>query len=84
MVGAGFTEVIISDATLAGLLHVRSIYRVSLACFGLHARRQALKPWIALQGRVVPYEYSDQELDDGEVVINWLSRQDWSTGKLRH
>ncbi len=34
------------------------------------------------QGRVVPYEYSDIELDDGEVVIDWLSRQDWSSGQV--
>ncbi|NOR19094.1 MAG: CocE/NonD family hydrolase, partial [Xanthomonadales bacterium] len=34
------------------------------------------------QGRVIPYEYSDIELDDGEVVIDWLSRQDWSTGQV--
>jgi predicted acyl esterase len=34
------------------------------------------------QGRTIPYEYSDIELDDGEKVIDWLSRQDWSTGKV--
>ena len=34
------------------------------------------------QGRTIPYEYSDIELDDGEQVINWLSRQPWSTGKV--
>jgi putative CocE/NonD family hydrolase len=34
------------------------------------------------QGRVIPYEYSDIELDDGEVVIDWLSRQAWSTGQV--
>jgi hypothetical protein len=34
------------------------------------------------QGQVIPYEYSDIELDDGEVVIDWLSRQDWSTGQV--
>jgi putative CocE/NonD family hydrolase len=34
------------------------------------------------QGRVIPYEYSDIELDDGEAVIDWLSRQEWSTGKV--
>ena len=34
------------------------------------------------QGVTIPYEYSDIELDDGEVVIDWLSRQEWSTGKV--
>lgn len=34
------------------------------------------------QGRAIPYEYSDIELNDGEVVIDWLSRQDWSSGKV--
>ena len=34
------------------------------------------------EGRLVPYEYSDIEHDDGEVVIDWLSKQDFSTGKV--
>jgi putative CocE/NonD family hydrolase len=34
------------------------------------------------QGRTIPYEYSDIELDDGEVVIDWLSRQQWSNGNV--
>ncbi len=34
------------------------------------------------EGRTIPYEYSDIELEDGEVVIDWLSRQAWSSGKL--
>jgi putative CocE/NonD family hydrolase len=34
------------------------------------------------QGVPIPYEYSDIELDDGEVVIDWLSKQEWSTGKV--
>jgi len=34
------------------------------------------------QGRTIPYEYSDIELDDGEVVIDWLSRQHWSNGNV--
>jgi putative CocE/NonD family hydrolase len=34
------------------------------------------------EGVTIPYEYSDIELDDGEVVIDWLSRQDWSTGNV--
>jgi predicted acyl esterase len=34
------------------------------------------------EGVTIPYEYSDIELDDGEVVIDWLSRQDWSTGSV--
>jgi len=33
-------------------------------------------------GTTIPYEYSDIELDDGEVVIDWLSRQQWSTGNV--
>ena len=34
------------------------------------------------EGRLVPYEYSDQEHDDGEAVIAWLAEQEWSTGKV--
>ena len=34
------------------------------------------------EGVTIPYEYSDIELDDGEVVIQWLADQDWSTGKV--
>lgn len=31
---------------------------------------------------LIPYEYSDIELDDGEQVIGWLARQPWSTGAI--
>jgi putative CocE/NonD family hydrolase len=34
------------------------------------------------EGRTIPYEYSNIELDDGEVVIEWLSRQPWSDGSV--
>jgi len=34
------------------------------------------------EGTLVPYEYSDIELDDGEDVIAWLARQPWSTGAV--
>ena len=34
------------------------------------------------EGVTIPYEYSDIELDDGEIVIDWLSRQDWSSGSV--
>ncbi len=34
------------------------------------------------EGRLIPYEYSDVELDDGEIVIDWLSNQDWSSGNV--
>ena len=34
------------------------------------------------EGVTIPYEYSDIELDDGEEVIDWLSRQDWSSGQV--
>ena len=34
------------------------------------------------EGRLIPYEYSDRELDDGEAVIDWLSRQTWSNGNV--
>jgi phosphopentomutase len=33
-------------------------------------------------GRLIPYEYSDQAHDDGEAVIAWLSEQDWSNGNV--
>ena len=34
------------------------------------------------EGRLMPYEYSDIEHDDGEVVIDWLSKQPWSNGNV--
>ena len=34
------------------------------------------------EGKTIPYEYSDIELEDGEQVIDWLSAQEWSTGNI--
>lgn len=34
------------------------------------------------EGKLIEYEYTDQELEDGEVVIDRLSKQAWSTGKV--
>lgn len=34
------------------------------------------------EGTLVPYEYSDIEQQDGETVIDWLSKQSWSTDKV--
>lgn len=34
------------------------------------------------EGKLVAYEYTDQEQEDGEKVISWLASQNWSTGKL--
>ncbi len=34
------------------------------------------------EGRLIPYEYSDIEHADGEVVIDWLSKQPWSNGSV--
>jgi predicted acyl esterase len=34
------------------------------------------------EGRLVEYEYSEQEQKDGEVVIDWLSKQRWSRGQV--
>ena len=34
------------------------------------------------EGQIVPYEYSEQELDDGEVVLDHLSHLEFSNGKL--
>ena len=34
------------------------------------------------EGRIVPYEYSDIEHADGDVVIDWLSKQPWSNGNV--
>ena len=33
-------------------------------------------------GRLIPHEYSDIELDDGEQVIAWLAEQPWSNGNV--
>jgi len=34
------------------------------------------------EGRTIPYEYSDIELDDGESVIAWLAEQPFSSGNI--
>jgi predicted acyl esterase len=34
------------------------------------------------EGKLIEYEYTDQEQEDGEVVIDWLSKQAWSTGRV--
>jgi putative CocE/NonD family hydrolase len=34
------------------------------------------------EGRLIPHEYSDIELDDGEFVIDWLSKQAFSNGNV--
>jgi predicted acyl esterase len=34
------------------------------------------------EGTLVEYEYSDREQRDAEVVIDWLAKQDFSTGKV--
>ena len=34
------------------------------------------------EGRLIPYEYSEIEQEDGEVVIDWLSKQAWSNGNV--
>jgi uncharacterized protein len=34
------------------------------------------------EGRLIPHEYSDQELEDGEEVIAWLASRDWSNGNV--
>lgn len=34
------------------------------------------------EGRLIPHEYSEIELGDGEVVIDWLSKQPFSNGNV--
>ncbi|HXV63206.1 MAG TPA: CocE/NonD family hydrolase, partial [Vicinamibacteria bacterium] len=34
------------------------------------------------EGSLIAYEYTDQEQEDGEVVIDWLSKQSWSSGAV--
>ena len=34
------------------------------------------------EGRLIPYEYSDQEHQDGMAVIEWLASQPWSNGNV--
>jgi putative CocE/NonD family hydrolase len=34
------------------------------------------------EGKLIEYEYTDQEQDDGEVVIDWLSKQSFSNGNV--
>ena len=34
------------------------------------------------EGRLIAYEYTDQEQEDGEAVIDWLSKQEWSNGNV--
>lgn len=34
------------------------------------------------EGKLIEYEYTDQEQEDGEVVIDWLSKQPFSNGNV--
>lgn len=34
------------------------------------------------EGQLIPHEYSDIEQDDGEIVIDWLSKQSFSNGNV--
>jgi uncharacterized protein len=34
------------------------------------------------EGRLIAYEYTEQEQTDGEAAIDWLSKQPFSTGKI--
>ncbi|MFO1465687.1 MAG: CocE/NonD family hydrolase [Steroidobacteraceae bacterium] len=34
------------------------------------------------EGKLIPYEYSDIENQDGDAVIAWLAKQSYSTGKI--
>ena len=34
------------------------------------------------EGRLIPYEYSDQENQDGDAVIEWLAKQAFSNGRV--
>jgi hypothetical protein len=34
------------------------------------------------EGRLIPHEYSEIELADGESVIDWLAQQPWSNGNV--
>jgi putative CocE/NonD family hydrolase len=34
------------------------------------------------EGRLIPHEYSEIEQQDGEAVIDWLSKQLWSNGNV--
>ena len=34
------------------------------------------------EGRLIEYEYSEQEQSDGEVVIDWLAKQPFSSGNI--
>jgi uncharacterized protein len=34
------------------------------------------------EGKLIPYEYSVPEHEDGEVVIDWLASQEWSNGNV--
>ena len=34
------------------------------------------------EGKLIAYEYTDQEQEDCEAVIDWLSKQEWATGRV--
>ncbi len=34
------------------------------------------------EGKLIDYEYTDREQEDGEVAIDWLSKQSWSNGNV--
>jgi uncharacterized protein len=36
----------------------------------------------ASEGKLIAYEYTEEEQRDGEVVLDWLSKQPWSNGNV--
>jgi putative CocE/NonD family hydrolase len=49
---------------------------------GYIAARVDIRGTGASEGKLVDYEYTDQEQTDGEAVIAWLAAQPFSTGKV--
>ena len=49
---------------------------------GIAAVRVDIRDTGASQGVVPPTEYSEQEMQDGLEVIDWLSKQPWSNGNV--
>lgn len=57
------------------------LYSYFIAC-GYIVARVDIRGTGNSEGRLIPHEYSDIEQADGEVVIDWLARQPWSSGKI--
>ena len=53
-----------------------------LAAHGYACLRVDLRGFGESGGQLLEDEYSEQEMQDGEDVLGWISRQEWCSGKI--